>query len=197
MFFWNEFLCVSWSWTISVNWQFSGNRQIWNTVFWIQLIQKLSIWRMFRQRRFASLLTKSVTDRVMTVELNHRPVNLLTRPLLNEFAETFKSVEVGGDVGAIVLTSGTFREIDTFRFIGKSSKNDQKNVILTRVKMTSGTPGVFTAGLDIMEIYQRTDESIIDYWSQLQEMWISLYSCPIPVICAINGIFDFDALFPV
>ena len=86
---------------------------------------------MFRQRRFASLLTKSVTDRVMTVELNHRPVNLLTRPLLNEFAETFKSVEVGGDVGAIVLTSGTFREIDTFRFIGKSSKNDQKNVILT------------------------------------------------------------------
>ena len=70
---------------------------------------------MFRQRRFASLLTKNVNDRVMTVELNHRPVNLLTRPLLNEFADTFKNVEVGGDVGAIVLTSGTFRGIVTFR----------------------------------------------------------------------------------
>ena len=38
-----------------------------------------------------------------------------------------------------------------------------------------------------MEIYQRTDDQIFEYWSKLQDLWIFLYSCPIPVICAING----------
>ena len=38
-----------------------------------------------------------------------------------------------------------------------------------------------------MEIYNRTDEQIFDYWTQLQEMWMSLYSCELPIICQING----------
>ena len=107
------------------------------------------------QRRCSSLLTKRVTDRIMTVELNAPPVNLLTRPLLADFADTYKSIKPGGEVGAVVLTSGM--------------------------------PGIFTAGLDIMEIYQRTDEQIFEYWSMLQELWMALYACPVPVIAAING----------
>ena len=41
------------------------------------------------------------------------------------FRYVFFGGEVGGDVGAIVLTSGKIREIVTFRWIDKSSKNDQ------------------------------------------------------------------------
>jgi len=108
------------------------------------------------QRRFASgLLNKRIADRIMTVELNAPPVNLLTRPLLTEFADTYSSIKPGGDVGAVVLTSAM--------------------------------PGIFTAGLDIMEIYQRSDEQIFEYWSMLQELWMALYACPVPVIAAING----------
>jgi len=55
------------------------------------------------------------------------------------------------------------------------------------VIMKSGAKGVYTAGLDIMEIYGRKDEEVFEYWSLLQNMWLSLYTARAPVIAQING----------
>ena len=38
-----------------------------------------------------------------------------------------------------------------------------------------------------MEIYNRKDEEIFEYWSLLQNMWLSLYTSKTPVIAQING----------
>merc|ERR1711990_414049 len=80
-----------------------------------------------------------------------------------------------------LLTKSCIKDIiSTFSNI---SNNDQINGVILK----SGCPGIFTAGLDIGEIYNRSDEQIFDYWSQLQQMWITLYSCSLPVIAQING----------
>ena len=38
-----------------------------------------------------------------------------------------------------------------------------------------------------MEIYGRKDEEVFEYWSLLQNMWLSLYTARAPVIAQING----------
>ena len=53
--------------------------------------------------------------------------------------------------------------------------------------LTSGKPGVFSAGLDIMSMYGRNDDELRAYWTHVQDMWLSLYMAPLPVIAAING----------
>jgi len=53
--------------------------------------------------------------------------------------------------------------------------------------LTSARPGVFSAGLDIMSMYGRSDDELREFWTNVQDMWLSLYTAPIPVIAAING----------
>merc|ERR1711931_272641 len=53
--------------------------------------------------------------------------------------------------------------------------------------LTSAKPGVFSAGLDIMSMYGRNDDELRAYWTYVQDMWLSLYTAPLPVIAAING----------
>jgi len=53
--------------------------------------------------------------------------------------------------------------------------------------VTSARPGVFSAGLDIMSMYGRTDDELREYWTYVQDMWLALYMAPIPMIAAVNG----------
>lgn len=53
--------------------------------------------------------------------------------------------------------------------------------------LTAAKPGVFSAGLDIMSMYGRSDDQLREYWTHVQDMWLSLYMAPLPVIAAING----------
>lgn len=38
-----------------------------------------------------------------------------------------------------------------------------------------------------MSMYGRTDDELREYWTHVQDMWLSLYMAPIPMIAAING----------
>ena len=67
---------------------------------------------MIRQVRFASLINRRAVDRIQTIELNHGPVNLLTKPLLTEFCDTFESLKTDSNVGAVILTSGKIEKSD-------------------------------------------------------------------------------------
>lgn len=59
---------------------------------------------------------------------------------------------------------------------------DFKGVILT-----SNFPNIFSAGLDIMEMYECKPDRGRQFWSALQEMWIKLYGSNKIYIAAING----------
>lgn len=49
-----------------------------------------------------------------------------------------------------------------------------------------GLPKVFSAGLDIMEMYGKSPEHCGEFWRAVQEIWLKLYSSHMVVIAAIN-----------
>ncbi|XP_073968738.1 enoyl-CoA delta isomerase 1, mitochondrial-like [Rhodnius prolixus] len=53
--------------------------------------------------------------------------------------------------------------------------------------LTSSSPTVFSAGLDILEMYQPTIDKARQFWRMLQDTWIKLYSSPYPTVAVING----------
>lgn len=63
----------------------------------------------------------------------------------------------------------------------EAQKNRSKGVILT-----SSLPTVFSAGLDIMEMFG-TAKKLTDFWQTLQDTFLTLYGLTIPIAAAING----------
>jgi 3,2-trans-enoyl-CoA isomerase len=54
------------------------------------------------------------------------------------------------------------------------------------VILTSNIPNIFSAGLDILEMYQPKPDRIRQFWSALQDFWIRLYGSNKVYIAAIN-----------
>ncbi|XP_028268695.1 enoyl-CoA delta isomerase 1, mitochondrial [Parambassis ranga] len=53
--------------------------------------------------------------------------------------------------------------------------------------ITSNQPKVFSAGLDIMEMYGKSPERCGEFWKAVQEMWLKLYGSNLVTIAAISG----------
>uniref|UniRef100_V9KWV0 Enoyl-CoA delta isomerase 1, mitochondrial n=1 Tax=Callorhinchus milii TaxID=7868 RepID=V9KWV0_CALMI len=53
--------------------------------------------------------------------------------------------------------------------------------------LTSSVPRIFSAGLDITEMYGKTPEHCGAFWRAVQEMWLKLYGSSMITIAAING----------
>ncbi|KAG7504471.1 enoyl-CoA delta isomerase 1, mitochondrial [Solea senegalensis] len=53
--------------------------------------------------------------------------------------------------------------------------------------ITSSQPKVFSAGLDIMEMYGKSPERCGEFWRAVQEMWLKLYGSNMAIIAAVNG----------
>lgn len=53
--------------------------------------------------------------------------------------------------------------------------------------LTSGSKTVFSAGLDILEMYKPKKERVTEYWKTLQDVWLKLYGSNFPTAAAING----------
>lgn len=53
--------------------------------------------------------------------------------------------------------------------------------------LTSSSKSVFSAGLDIMEMYKPKVDRMKEFWSTLQDVWFKLYGSPFPTAAAING----------
>lgn len=62
-----------------------------------------------------------------------------------------------------------------------SLDKNSKGIILT-----SSLPTVFSAGLDIMEMYKPDMKRCAEFWHSLQELWLTLYGLSVPVAAAIN-----------
>ncbi|XP_042361771.1 enoyl-CoA delta isomerase 1, mitochondrial [Plectropomus leopardus] len=53
--------------------------------------------------------------------------------------------------------------------------------------ITSSQPKVFSAGLDIMDMYGKSQEHCREFWRAVQDMWLKLYGSNMVTIAAING----------
>lgn len=53
--------------------------------------------------------------------------------------------------------------------------------------ITSAQPKVFSAGLDITEMYGKSPEHCGAFWRSVQEMWLKLYGSNMVTVAAING----------
>ncbi|XP_063702382.1 enoyl-CoA delta isomerase 1, mitochondrial-like [Culicoides brevitarsis] len=65
---------------------------------------------------------------------------------------------------------------------------DQLNENRTRgLILTSSSSSVFSAGLDIMEMYKPNVERAGQFWRTLQDVWMKLFGATYPTAAAING----------
>ncbi|XP_072337391.1 enoyl-CoA delta isomerase 1, mitochondrial [Scyliorhinus torazame] len=55
------------------------------------------------------------------------------------------------------------------------------------VVITSSIPRIFSAGLDINEMYGKTPEHTGEFWRAVQEIWLNVYGSNLVTIAAING----------
>jgi 3,2-trans-enoyl-CoA isomerase len=63
----------------------------------------------------------------------------------------------------------------------------EKDEDVRAMVLTSQNPGIFSAGLDIFEMYGKDQESLGAFWTQLQDTWLKLYKSPLLTVAAING----------
>ncbi|XP_043269980.1 enoyl-CoA delta isomerase 1, mitochondrial-like isoform X2 [Venturia canescens] len=71
---------------------------------------------------------------------------------------------------------------------------DLKEALITAQKensdgviLTSSCATVFSAGLDLTEMYKPNDLRLVEFWTALQDAWIALNGLTIPTAAAING----------
>ncbi|MBN3303871.1 ECI1 isomerase, partial [Amia calva] len=55
------------------------------------------------------------------------------------------------------------------------------------VVLTSSLPKIFTAGLDLTDMYEKSPEYCGEFWKAVQEMWLKLYGSNMVTIAAVNG----------
>jgi 3,2-trans-enoyl-CoA isomerase len=53
--------------------------------------------------------------------------------------------------------------------------------------LTSSIPNIFSAGFDITEMYNTTEQKYIEYWTSICHMWRKLYTTRLITIAAISG----------
>lgn len=55
------------------------------------------------------------------------------------------------------------------------------------VIIRSSLPTVFSAGLDLNDLYNKPRPHLVLFWQQVQQLWFQLYSSRLAVVAAING----------
>ncbi|XP_063234782.1 enoyl-CoA delta isomerase 1, mitochondrial-like isoform X1 [Bacillus rossius redtenbacheri] len=68
------------------------------------------------------------------------------------------------------------------RTLDRLRSDNSRGMILTSASQT-----IFSAGLDLFEMYKPDQERVRAFWTVLQDMWLSLYTTPFPTVAVING----------
>lgn len=72
------------------------------------------------------------------------------------------------------------------KFIQTLAEADQ-NPNCKGLILTSSLPKVFSAGLDILTMYNPNEEKCRTFWFTFQQLWMNLYLSRLPVVAALNG----------
>lgn len=111
--------------------------------------------------------------------------------LCRGYATNSKLVEVTQDNAGVTTISMAHPPVNSLNIKLLSALNtslvDVQKQKCKGVILTSSLPNVFSAGLDIMEMYDRTESHLTEFWHTLQDTWLTLYDLGIPTAAAING----------
>lgn len=104
--------------------------------------------------------------------------------------ESLVSVAVNDKTGVATVTMGrppvNGLNLELIQELTRTFESLEKNKSRGMI-LTSAFPSVFSAGLDIMEMYKPKADRVKAFWTALQDMWLKLYSTPYPTAAAING----------
>uniref|UniRef100_A0A1L8DZ86 Enoyl-CoA delta isomerase 1, mitochondrial n=1 Tax=Nyssomyia neivai TaxID=330878 RepID=A0A1L8DZ86_9DIPT len=76
--------------------------------------------------------------------------------------------------------------LDLLREISSALDAVEKNKC-TGMILTSASDTVFSAGLDITEMYKPEQQRLREFWTTLQDVWLKLFGAAFPTAAAING----------
>lgn len=123
-------------------------------------------------------------------------LNLLNKVKINCFARKFSSeaklvtVKVDDKSGVATLTLQrppvNSLNLDLLREVS-SSLTEVEKARCRGLILTSNADTVFSAGLDILEVYKPKEDRLKNFWKTLQDTWIKLYGFPYPTVAVING----------
>ncbi|KAM7352448.1 enoyl-CoA delta isomerase 1, mitochondrial [Cochliomyia hominivorax] len=121
--------------------------------------------------------------------LFRKPVTIL-RCMSSSSGGKLTTVEVNDKTGIATLTmnrppvNGLNFELlrDINNSIDEIESNKCRGLILT-----SSSSTIFSAGLDIMEMYKPNQDRLKQFWTALQDTWLALYGSSVPTAAAING----------
>lgn len=127
------------------------------------------------------LVDVNVNDKtgIATVTMQRPPVNSLNLELLRALLDTLEDLESNRTRG-MILTS-------------VSNNKQRTQVIMSFIFQASDT--VFSAGLDITEMYKPDLKRAEEFWTTLQETWMKLYGSMFPTAAAINVIHSILSIF--
>ena len=95
---------------------------------------------------------------IASVQLSNAPVNALSPALLAELTSTLVALEEDPGVRGVVLGSSM--------------------------------PGIFSGGLEISSLLVTPEhpvESVVEFWTAVQQMWLTLYTTPLATVASISG----------
>ncbi|XP_013098387.1 enoyl-CoA delta isomerase 1, mitochondrial [Stomoxys calcitrans] len=105
-------------------------------------------------------------------------------------ASKFTTVDVNDKSGIAILTMNrppvNGLNLDLLSDIHKSIDEIESNKCRGLI-LTSASNAVFSAGLDIMEMYKPNQDRLKQFWTSLQDTWLALYGSSVPTAAAING----------
>ncbi|CAM39858.1 3,2-trans-enoyl-CoA isomerase, mitochondrial precursor-like protein [Leishmania braziliensis MHOM/BR/75/M2904] len=104
------------------------------------------------------VVRESPLEKVVLLEINNGRANVLTSEFISAFLQTIQDV-------------------------CNPEKSQCRGIVLT-----SKTPGIFCAGLDLNELNTNLSrDRFAHYWGQFQQLFRTFHSLPVPLVSAING----------
>lgn len=122
---------------------------------------------------------------------NGRVSSVLVSQMRNNTTSSKISVDFDKSTGVAVLTmqSPPVNSL-SLEFITELCINLEKlemDKACRGLIVTSSLPKVFSAGLDILEMYGTSPERCGEFWRAVQEMWLKMYKSNMVTVAAING----------
>ncbi|KAJ6643143.1 Enoyl-CoA delta isomerase 1, mitochondrial [Pseudolycoriella hygida] len=147
-----------------------------HTHFFLSMFQKMILTKIISNT--LSLHKKQLIEWLPAVRYFSSPTN----PLVN--------VDVNDKSGIAVVTMNrkpvNGLSLELFEAMSKALDDLENNRIRGAI-LTSSCPTVFSAGLDLNELYQPDKKRFKAFWTTFQDVWLKLYGSSFPTAAAING----------
>lgn len=139
-------------------------------------------------------MLSSVASRVSRVLIAKNTINkcITTNFIRNQSSDTKQLVKVEVNEKTGIATVALNRapvnslNLELLQAISKSLE-DLEDTKCRGIILTSTSDTVFSAGLDITEMYKPDQTRLRDFWTSLQDTWLLLFGSALPTVAFING----------